>query len=377
LESSPLSVHRRRIERAPIVSPEPARGALHPQAHPGASSAALLLVAEHRQVDERLLGPEPSPHGAAGLKAQRRPQADGRELPHLRRRDLPQEAHGAVGRRQGRVVAGNLDRVQGIALDQLGEELREGVGAEEQLQPDDPAAEGEDGPGLAGSGREGLPVGLDVLLRMPVQVGHGTRLRVEAHAGGLAGDVGPDLRLVRGGPPPFGQTGADRGDLGRPAGGVVDPRRGVEERGRLGPPPLLDTGDGDHDLAPGRGQEGQVQDPVLLGPDQLLAVEQQDGALAPVDQTQLRDPPPLGDLGDLDLPLGQGLVQGQVERRRGRGGEQRKDCQVAEVLGGGEGEALEDGSDGGHVSTPWQGGPLPSIVRPGFRPEADAALPAA
>ena len=84
-------------------------------------------------MDERLLCPEAHPHGAVCLKAQRPPQADGGEFPDLCCRDLPQEAHGAVRRGQRRVVPGDLDGVQGITPDQLGQELREGVGAEVQL----------------------------------------------------------------------------------------------------------------------------------------------------------------------------------------------------------------------------------------------------
>ena len=101
-----------------------------------------FLPVRQRRIDP--YPPEAYPHHASGLKSQRLPQADRGEFPHLRPSDLPQEAHGAVRRGQRRVVPGNLDGVQGVALDQLGQELRKGVGAEEDLQTDDPTAEGED-----------------------------------------------------------------------------------------------------------------------------------------------------------------------------------------------------------------------------------------
>ena len=89
------------------------------------------------------------------------------------------------------------------------------------------------------------------------------------HAFGLAGDVGPYPGLIRDSALPLGQARTDGSDLDRPAGGEVDARRRAEDLGEIVPASLLDAGDRDHDFAVGQGQDGQIQDPILLRPDQL------------------------------------------------------------------------------------------------------------
>ncbi len=85
----------------------------------------------------------------------------------------------------------------------------------------------------------------------------------------------------------------------------------------VGPSPLLHTGDGDDDGPLGPDEDGRVDDSVLLGPHQFLPVQDQHVSAGFVGNLQVGDASPLVNLGDLDGPVLQGLVQGQVVRRRG------------------------------------------------------------
>jgi hypothetical protein len=93
----------------------------------------------------------------------------------------------------------------------------------------------------------------------------------------LRGDLVPDVALIC----PRSATFAQRaGDLlhppGSPPGELGSVRRG-ELRGPVVPPPGLDTGNGgDHDGLRADHQ-AQVKTPILLCPNQLLAVEQKTG----------------------------------------------------------------------------------------------------
>jgi len=61
-----------------------------------------------------------------------------------------------------------------------------------------------------------------------------------------------------------------------------------------------------------RHEDAQVQDPVLLGPDQFLSVEQQDGLCRAIEHVQLRHPACLAGLADFDETLCERIVQDHV-----------------------------------------------------------------
>src|SRR5215204_3368477 len=63
-----------------------------------------------------------------------------------------------------------------------------------------------------------------------------------------------------------------------------------------------------------RHQDGEIDDAVLLGADELLAIEDEDRLRAFVAHTQLRDASLLGDLGDLRPAIAEALIEGEVER---------------------------------------------------------------
>ena len=88
------------------------------------------------------------------------------------------------------------------------------------------------------------------------------------------------------------------------------------ERPRSRPPPAsfhARHGNGQRRLR--RDQDRQVDDAVLLGADELLAIDDQRRAEIAIDDTQLGNPALLRHLGDLEKPVRQPLVQHRVEGR--------------------------------------------------------------
>ena len=83
------------------------------------------------------------------------------------------------------------------------------------------------------------------------------------------------------------------------------------------PPPLLHAGDGDPRDRFGWDEERCVYDPVLLGADQLRAVDDQDTLVRKVGHPQLRDRPALTHLLDDHLLRLEGLVDQQIVERGG------------------------------------------------------------
>ena len=145
-----------------------------------------------------------------------------------------------------------------------------------------------------------------------VEGGGGLRARVGCHALGLGRDVGPHLALVTASRARGAQRCTHLGGLLRAAGRVVG-APGAGELRRLGmPAPGLHAGDGNHDGLVGGRQHTEIQNPVLLGPDQFLAVEQQDRLRAVVDEPQLRNAACLRNLGDAGTAALEGLVEQQV-----------------------------------------------------------------
>ena len=146
--------------------------------------------------------------------------------------------------------------------------------------------------------------------------------------GRLAGDVCPYLRLIGAAIPagtqrfahPLHLLGARLAEQG-PAGGTKVPAA-------IRPAPLLDTGDGNNDLLADADQDREVQDPVLLGAHQLVAVHQQDLLARRVLERQLGNPPLAGDLGHVgDLAL-ERLVEQQVIGRPVQLVQERKEREV-------------------------------------------------
>ena len=72
----------------------------------------------------------------------------------------------------------------------------------------------------------------------------------------------------------------------------------VEARRRARPAALLDAGDRDRQLRAGADEDGDVEDPVLLRADELLAVVEQHVVVERVDDRELRHRAGVGGLGD-------------------------------------------------------------------------------
>ena len=129
----------------------------------------------------------------------------------------------------------------------------------------------------------------------------------------------------------------------------------AELRGLGVPAPHLHAGDRDHDGLVGRHQHAEIEDAVLLGADQLLAIEEQDRSTALIDEPQLRDAALLRDLGHTGAAAPQRLVEEQVIRLGDPIGEQGEETQVAVGLGLpqiGFGQTL---GNGGHGDLPRSG----------------------
>ena len=123
--------------------------------------------------------------------------------------------------------------------------------------------------------------------------------------------------------------------------GVRDVRGRVEvDRGAV-PAALLDAGDGDRQLRAGADEHRDVEDPVLLGADELLAVVEQHGLVERVDDGELGHRAGVGGLADREAAR-QRLVERDVAGDRVAGREERGDDdaavldRVAELEGEGE-----------------------------------------
>ena len=94
------------------------------------------------------------------------------------------------------------------------------------------------------------------------------------------------------------------------------------------PAALLDAGDGDRQLRAGADEHGDVEDPVLLGADELLAVVEQHGLVERVDDRELGHRAGVGGLADREAAR-QRLVERDVAGDRVAGGEERRDDDAA------------------------------------------------
>ena len=104
--------------------------------------------------------------------------------------------------------------------------------------------------------------------------------------------------------------------------------RGVERGRGAVPTPLLDAGDGDRHFRAGTDEDGDVEDPVLLGADELLAVVEQHGFVERVDDRELGHRTGIRGLADREATR-QCLVERDVAGDRITGREERRDHDAA------------------------------------------------
>src|SRR5262249_28942589 len=109
------------------------------------------------------------------------------------------------------------------------------------------------------------------------------------------------------------------------------PRRGREDARPVGPAPLLDAGDREGGDGLGRDQRRALDDAVLLGADELLALVQEDGLVELVVEGERLDGARLAQLAHRRT-AGERLVEADVLERRRRAGDERKYGESAEVL---------------------------------------------
>ena len=104
--------------------------------------------------------------------------------------------------------------------------------------------------------------------------------------------------------------------------------RRVEGGRRAVPAALLDARDGDRQLRAGADEHGDVEDPVLLGADELLAVVEQHGHVERVDDRELGHRAGVRGLADREAAR-ERLVERDVAGDRVAGREERRDHDAA------------------------------------------------
>jgi hypothetical protein len=109
------------------------------------------------------------------------------------------------------------------------------------------------------------------------------------------------------------------------------------------PAALLDARHGDLQSRPGRRQDAEIEDAVLLGADQFLAVEQEQQLAGAVAQAKLRHAAVLRDLADLGDAATDRLIEPQPAGRWRRGVDQRQDGEIAKDLRGANRQARGQG----------------------------------
>ena len=272
----------------------------------------------------------------------------GREALQLRRGHGRDEGFSLPRGRSVWLPTRGIQGIEGRTLHELGEQGGEGACAVEDVQTQDPPVEQEERPELGRDRGECLAVPIQARPMVGIECRGGVGVGRHPHAHGLGRDIGPHLPLVAA-PRSLGAQGvAHLGGLAGPARRIVGAPGAREPGGVRTPASGLHTGDGDQDGLERRGQHRQVEDAVLLGAHELLAIEQQDRAGAPVDETQLRHAARLGDLGHLGASLGEGLVEEQIGRLGDPVAEERKEGEAPVGLGRAQLELRQTLGDGGH-----------------------------
>ena len=299
--------------------------------HPGKPPAFLLILrpVKNRQVDHLAVQGQGKAGDLPGVQAQVGAQADrGPGFEAGRPGRLDQVGDARFGNLDLLVRLQEVDGVQGIALDQLLEDLGERIRLAEAVQPDHLAVDQEDRPHLALDGPEMTGVFFHVPGLPLIDGGHGHAGRTGLHSVGLLGDLIPDGPLVGPEFPGLAQGVLDLLGLLGPDAVGQDPLPAGKPGAVVGPAALLHAAHRDDQGGMGGHQDGGVHDPVLLGPHQLLPVQDQDHPGGLVDHLQVRDMPALADLGHLHQAVIQGLVERQVIQGNGLSGEQGKQGQV-------------------------------------------------
>lgn len=195
----------------------------------------------------------------------------------------------------------------------------------------------EHSPHLPRERAERLRIALQLALARLEDVVHRTRPRLDVQRLGLLGDAPPDVPLVRLARTARTQRVVHLPHLRGPRVGEERSLAGAKRLRHPAPAPLLDAGHRDLHPYTGGHQDREVQDPVLLRADELLAIEQEDvSVLRQVLERELRHLPLLRNLRHARLRVGQRLWQRQVVGLVGRrclaGRHQRNHRQPAERL---------------------------------------------
>ncbi len=262
----------------------------------------LILVAQGRTDDPLVLQPDVGSqiHGGACL--------------HGGFLNLFSESAYRLGGVHPVLLPRRLQGVQRIARDELREDLFQGLVGSEGVTPHHLAVDHDHDPHLVLHDFEVVQVVVEVTPFLLVDVAHGRRLGKTVKGTKCMVDILPHSALM--GPvtlPPLERL-LYVGELPGPHLRGHHSILASKDRPPIRPPPLLHAGDGDDNGPLGPDEDGGVDDSVLLGPHQLLAVQNQHITVGIVDNPQLGNASSLIDLGDLYGPVLQGLIQGQVIR---------------------------------------------------------------
>ena len=311
---------------------------------PTSSAAARLIDAEESHVNDLVVVRERRPDDAGPGVPVRPAEADRLVLLLFARgaplQELPGLVGGGLGQRLLRVALApapfaplrDEQGFHGIALNELGEERRKRRVPRNEVQAGRLAVDEDQDALLAVGQPEALEIAVEVALFGLVNVAHGPGHRRDRHIAAQLGDLVPDLSLVGAELPPRPQALAHSLHVEH-AHFLVHDVPGFQEFPRLvAPPAVLDATDWDFDRGLRRDEDGRVEDPVLLGPPELLAVEEEDRDVALVGDRELGDRAALADLGDReDAPL-ERLPQGDVLRPAVQRPQQLEDGHVLEAL---------------------------------------------
>ena len=211
--------------------------------------------------------------------------------------------------------------VERVAVDQRLPVVPEGRCPIEEVEAEEPLAEVDGDAHRLRRQFEGDAELCKVRLPLLVDVAHRHRGRRRSQHLSHPRDVVPDLGLIRPVPLLRAKRAVDFRGLAAPARARRESARG-EPAAPVPPPPRLHTADGNDDLVVGRDEDIGVEDPVLLGTDELLPVDEQEPVIQIVGDLDVRHAATLIDLRDLHLPgrLGiqqaiRGIVDGWADQR--------------------------------------------------------------
>ena len=217
--------------------------------------------------------------------------------------------HGPVAR-----LSAGHQGLERVAAQQLVVQLGVLRRPRDEVETDHAGAVQHQHPLLAVLERERGQHGVQVALAGLVRVAHGPGGRRRHVPLVQRADLLPHAPLVRAMPRAGGEVGVHALLHRVPHLPVGDELALVELPGGVGPAPLLGAAHRHDQAAVPADQDAGVEDAVLLGAAQLLAVEHQHAPVALVDDAQLGHRPALAHLGDRGLAAGDGLPQRDVPR---------------------------------------------------------------